>query len=92
LHPLREAGTGYRLYDVGELGRLNVVALLRDVGYRFDTIREVLDELGDGRPDEARRALEERLEALHRATWQCMAATSAVRDYLEKLSLAPPGV
>lgn len=92
LRPLREAGTGYRLYDVNELARLNVVALLRDVGYRFDTIREVLDELSSGNPDQVRSALEERLETLHRTTWHCITATSAVRDYLAKLSLAPPGV
>jgi DNA-binding transcriptional MerR regulator len=92
LRPLREAGTGYRLYDVHELVRLNVVALLRDVGYRFDTIREVLDELSSGNPDQVRAALEERLETLHRTTWHCISATSAVRDYLAKLSLAPPGV
>ncbi len=92
LQPQRQAGTEYRLYDADQLGRLNVVALLRDVDYRFDAIREVLDELAGGRPDQIRHALEERLETLHRTTWLCITATSAVRDYLEKLSLAPPGV
>lgn len=82
LHPQREASTGYRLYDADQLGRLNVVALLRDVGYRFDAIREVLDELTNGRPDQIRQALEQRLETLHQTTWHCITATSAVHDYL----------
>ena len=89
LQPEREPSTGYRLYDADQLGRLNVVALLRDVGYHFDAIREVLDELAGGRPDQIRHALEERLETLHRTTWHCITATSAVRDYMERLSLAP---
>jgi DNA-binding transcriptional MerR regulator len=86
LQPQREASTGYRLYDAEQLGRLNVVALLRDVDYRFDTIREVLDELAVGRPDQVRRALEERLETLNRTTWDCITATAAVHGYLAFLS------
>jgi DNA-binding transcriptional MerR regulator len=89
LQPEREPSTGYRLYDAQQLGRLNVIALLRDVGYHFDAIREVLAELAGGRPDQIRQALEERLETLNRTTWQCINATSAIRDYLETLSRAP---
>ena len=89
LQPEREPSTGYRLYDTDQLVRLNVIALLRDAGYHFDAIREVLDELAGGRPDQVRHALEERLETLHRTTWHCITATSAIRDYLERLSLAP---
>ncbi|NEA36551.1 MerR family transcriptional regulator [Streptomyces sp. SID13031] len=82
LQPLRQASTGYRLYDAEQLGRLNVVALLRDVDYRFDAIREVLDELAVGRPDQIRRALEGRLETLNRTSWDCIAATAALHGYL----------
>ena len=89
LQPEREPSTGYRLYDAQQLGRLNVIALLRDVGYQFDAIREVLEELAGGRPDKTRQALEERLEILNRTTWQCINATSAIRDYMETLSQAP---
>jgi DNA-binding transcriptional MerR regulator len=89
LQPDREPSTGYRLYDAEQLGRLNVIALLRDVGYHFDAIREVLDELSGGRPDKIRQALEERVETLNRTTWQCINATSAIRDYMETLSQAP---
>jgi DNA-binding transcriptional MerR regulator len=89
LQPEREPSTGYRLYDAEQLRRLNVIALLRDVGYHFDAIREVLDELAGGRPDNIRQALEERLETLNRTTWQCINATSAIRDYMDTLSQAP---
>ena len=83
LHPTREPSTEYRLYDAEQLGRLNVIALLRDVGYRFDAIRQVLDELAGGRPDQIRHALDERLETLNQTTWSCITATSALHNYLE---------
>lgn len=86
LHPEREPSTGYRLYDPEQLSRLNVITLLRDVGYDFDAIREVLDELAGGRPDQIRHALEERLETLNQTTWLCIAATSAVHDYVKARS------
>jgi DNA-binding transcriptional MerR regulator len=88
LQPDREPSTGYRLYDAQQLGRLNVIALLRDVGYHFDAIREVLDELAAGRPDKIRQALGARVETLNRTSWQCINATSAIRDYMETLSQA----
>jgi DNA-binding transcriptional MerR regulator len=85
LHPGREASTDYRVYDAEQLRRLNVIALLRDVDYQFDAIREVLDDLAGGRPERTRQVLEERLEALDRTTWQCIAATSALHGYLQTL-------
>ena len=89
LQPLRQASTNYRLYDAEQLTRLNVIALLRDVGYPFDIIRGVLDELTDGRPDQARDALQQRLQTLEHTTWQCISATSALHTYL--LGLKTPG-
>jgi DNA-binding transcriptional MerR regulator len=83
LRPEREASTDYRLYDAEQLHRLNVIALLRDVGYQFDAIREVLDELASGRPERTRQVLEERLEALDLATWHCISATSALHGYVQ---------
>jgi DNA-binding transcriptional MerR regulator len=82
LQPSRESSTDYRVYDAEQLRRLNVIALLRDVGYQFDAIRQVLDDLAGGRPERTRQVLEERLQALDRTTWQCMAATSALHGYL----------
>lgn len=82
LQPRRQASTNYRLYDADQLTRLNVIALLRGAGYPFDIIRGVLEELTKGRPDEVRRALQQRLEALQETTWQCISATSALHTYL----------
>jgi DNA-binding transcriptional MerR regulator len=82
LQPRRQASTNYRLYDADQLTRLNVIALLRDVGYPFDVIRGVLDELTYGRPDQVRHALQQRLQTLQQTTWQCISATSALHTYL----------
>ncbi|HEY0472819.1 MAG TPA: MerR family transcriptional regulator [Kribbella sp.] len=92
LRPARESSTGYRVYDADQLRRLNVVALLRDVGYQFDAIREVLDDLAGGRRERTRQVLEERLEALDRASWQCIAATSALHGYLTARNVGIGGV
>jgi DNA-binding transcriptional MerR regulator len=92
LRPARESSTGYRVYDAEQLRRLNVVALLRDVGYQFDAIREVLDDLAGGRRERTRQVLEERLEALDRASWQCIAATSALHGYLAARNVGIGGV
>lgn len=59
-----------------------MIALLRDVGYRFDAIRQVLDELVSGRFDQIRHALDERLETLNQTTWLCITATSTLHNYL----------
>jgi DNA-binding transcriptional MerR regulator len=90
LHPTREPSTGYRRYTPTELSRLNIVALLRDVGYQFDAIREVLDELAGGRPDHIRQALEDRLQTLHRTTDHCMRATATLHTYLQAPDLPDP--
>ncbi|MFG1626573.1 MerR family transcriptional regulator [Kribbella sp. NPDC049227] len=82
LQPEREASTAYRVYSPEQLRRLTVIALLRDVGQPFDVIRDVLDELSQGRPDQVRRALHERLDILEDRTWRCIGATAAIRHYL----------
>jgi DNA-binding transcriptional MerR regulator len=82
LKPQRQASTNYRLFDAAQLTRLNVIALLRDVGYSFPVIRGVLDELAAGRPDQVRQALQQRLETLQHTTWQCIEATSALHAYV----------
>lgn len=83
LDPAREAGTGYRVYDRVQLRRLDMVALLRRVGYGFETIRAVVDDLAVGRPEHARQALEHRRESLEQASWRCVRATAALYAYIE---------
>ncbi|WP_406046762.1 hypothetical protein [Kribbella sp. NBC_00889] len=45
-------------------------------------IRDVLDELSQGRPDQVRRALHERLDILEDRTWRCIEATATIHHYL----------
>ena len=82
LSPARDRFNGYRVFDQLQLRRLQVVALLRQAGYRFDVIRAVLDELASGRPDRAQAALSRRREELVKASWACAEATGALRDYV----------
>ncbi len=82
LRPRRDARSGYRVYDRNGVGRLRMVIVLRDARYRFDDIRQVLDELG-GNPaaalDRARRRADERV----RESTACMDATAALWRYLD---------
>jgi DNA-binding transcriptional MerR regulator len=82
LSPDREAGTGYRRYDSGEIAKVTLIALLRTVGYRFPLITSVLDELAAGRPEQVRHALAGRLTRLDEASADCLAASAALHDYL----------
>lgn len=84
LHPARDARNGYRLYDAEQLRRLRVVALLRQSGYKFSAIRDVLDELAAGRVESAIRAAERRLSDVSEASRRCARATAALFDYLSE--------
>jgi DNA-binding transcriptional MerR regulator len=81
LEPRRDKESRYRLYDEQQLQRLQVVALLRQVGYRFDTIRVVLAELAQGKPEKALEAVERRREDLTRASRAGIEATVAFWGY-----------
>lgn len=85
LHPIRQQGSSYRLYDDQQMHQLQVVVLLREVGYGFDVIRQVLGELTSGRPEKAVEAVEKRREELARASWACMEATIAFGNYIREL-------
>ncbi|MGH2368569.1 MAG: MerR family transcriptional regulator [Chloroflexota bacterium] len=77
LRPPRDKESNYRLYDEAQVFRLQMVALLRQAGYRFDAIRAVLNELAAGRPSTALSAIERRREELNHASRKCAAATAA---------------
>ncbi len=82
LQPTRDSTTRSRYYDHEQLQRLQIVKLLRDAGYRFDTIRSVLDDLATSRPAQARAALEQRRQSVADASERAMTATSALHSYL----------
>jgi hypothetical protein len=58
-----------------------MIVLLRQVGYGFDTIQAVLDELAQGRPEQALAAVERRREELARASRAAIKATVAFWRY-----------
>ena len=84
LHPVREPGSKYRLYDERQLRRLRIVALLRQSHHDFATIHATLDELEAGRPGRAVAAVERRREELAATSWRCLGALAALHAYLEE--------
>ncbi len=82
LHPDREPGSRYRVYDLRQLRRLRVLALLRQANHDFGAIRVVLDELEADQPQRAVAAVETRRDELDRRSWQCLEAAAALHGYL----------
>ncbi len=89
LRPVRERGTGYRVYDEAELRAAQVVALLRRGAYPFDIIMAVLDEMRTtGSPQRVRAELGRREQELYRRSLRRLAASAALYDYLRHLGAA----
>jgi DNA-binding transcriptional MerR regulator len=82
LHPTRDAGNRYRIYDGQQLGRLRVVVLLREAGYGFDAIRTTLDELAAGEPAKTIAAVEKRRTEIARISWSCLGALAMLYTYI----------
>jgi len=85
VRPRRDSTSGYRLYDAAEVGRVQVIALLRNGGYGFDAIRPVLTELATGHPEQVAQAAERRLADVAEESRRCSAATAAFWTYIEDL-------
>ena len=81
LHPTREPGSRYRLYDERQLRRLQIVALLRQAQHDFVAIRATLDELESGQPQRAVAAIEQRRGEVAAVSWRCLQAMAAFHDY-----------
>jgi DNA-binding transcriptional MerR regulator len=93
LHPIRERGSRYRLYDEQQLRRLRIVALLRQANYDFAAIRTTLDELESGQPQRAVAAVEQRRSELAGLSWRCIEALAALHAYIREFlgdTGAPP--
>ncbi|HEX2033019.1 MAG TPA: MerR family transcriptional regulator [Chloroflexota bacterium] len=81
LRPERDRGNRYRLYDDQQLRRVQVVALLRQAGYRFEQIRAVVEEVAEGRLAAVLRAAERRRASVAAASRLCAQATAALWRY-----------
>ncbi|MEV4711869.1 MerR family DNA-binding transcriptional regulator [Micromonospora sp. NPDC049374] len=87
LRPVREAGTGYRVYDEAEQRAAQVVALLRRGAYPFEIITAVLDEMRTtGSPQRVRAELARREQELHRRSRRRLAASATLHDYLRHVA------
>lgn len=84
LHPIREKGSKYRLYDEQQLRRLRIVALLRQANYDFATIRTTLDELEAGQPRRTVVAVEQRRSELASMSWRCLETLAALYAYIHE--------
>ncbi len=84
LHPVREPGSKYRLYDEAQMRRLRVVVMLREAGYEFPTIHTTLDELAAGRPERAIAAVEKRRADFARTSWACLVGMASFQAYVRE--------
>jgi DNA-binding transcriptional MerR regulator len=90
--PVRERGTGYRVYDEAELRAAQVVALLRRGAYPFDIIAAVLAEMRTtGSAQRVYAELGRREQELHRRSLLRLRASAALHDYLRHRDPTPPG-
>lgn len=80
--PIRTAD-GRRRYDQLLLQRVQLVKLLRDINYDFDTITEILHGLTDPASVKARHALLERQHRVEAASLAAARATQTLLTYLE---------
>jgi len=87
LHPRRDPESRYRLYDRNDIGRLRIIVVLRDAGYRSDDIRQVLDEMRGGNPTAALLRAQRRADELEQVSLACMDATAALWGYLARYVL-----
>ena len=87
LHPRRDPESGYRLYDRDDVGRLRIIIVLREAGYRSDDIRQVLDELRGDNPAAALLRAQRRADDLERVSLACMEATAALWGYLARYAI-----
>lgn len=87
LTPIRTAD-GRRRYDQRLLQRLQLIKLLRDINYGFDTIEAVVNDLSDQAGTKALRALEERQALVKAASFATARATHALIGYIAYLGLA----
>lgn len=84
VQPKRDPTSKYRLYDGHQLYRLQVIVLLREMGYCFEVMRTVLDEVSSGKYEKVLDALEKRRSVLTTLSWACMEATETFSNYVRQ--------
>jgi DNA-binding transcriptional MerR regulator len=82
LEAIRDAGNRRR-YDHTLLRKLELIRLLREINYDFDTITTAVNDLSDTDSRATRRALERRKERVQEASRAAARATRALLAYIE---------
>lgn len=77
---------GRRRYNSRQLQQLQLIKLLRDINYSFDTIATVVDNLTDPAGIRALQALDERRHRIDTASTNTAKATRTLLDYIENHS------
>jgi DNA-binding transcriptional MerR regulator len=82
VHPLRDASSGYRIYDRFQMRCLEVVALLRRLNFSFDSLRAVIDDIVEATTETSFQALEARRNEIFEASKCNTAATATLWNYI----------
>ena len=85
INPIRHPSSKYRLYDEHHLHQLQVIVILRDSGYDFDTLLSIMEEMATGKIERTRGALENRLHEIANSSKACIRSTASLWDYLKSI-------
>ena len=72
-----------RFFDHRLLQQLQLIKILRDINYNFDSIKSVVTDLDNPTSAKAKAALQERSRRIDHASHQCARATAALITYIE---------
>lgn len=84
LNPIRDQSSRYRLYDEQQFHRLQVIVFLKEVGYDFDTLHSMLEEMTLGKLERTLAALENRRKEITSASRACIQATASLWEYMKQ--------
>lgn len=72
-----------RTFDIRLLQQVQLIKILRDINYSFDSISSVINDLDNPTNTKAKAALEERLRRIDHTSRKCAKATGALINYIE---------
>lgn len=94
LKPGRNPDNGYRLFDRGDLARLQFIRQAQSLGFTLEEISEILAESEHGRSPcpKVRDILRRRIEENHRKLAELMDLQSRMEEALDHWEAMPDGV
>lgn len=93
LHPRRDPGNGYQLYDADDLNRLRFIQRARTLGFSLREVREILEHAdhGDSPCPMVRDLLAARLPDIHARIRELQALATRMERALETWRDMPDG-